>query len=134
MQLSPGFIFKTISIVYDIQKGQQRIYDLPVAAVSPNGKFALSLNFSRLAKMRPGYGYEGLIDKWENVMAQVDDGIYLIDLATGKHKLIISVAQIADINSDNINFSILNKAYWFFREIISTPYNLIKYIFHNLRI
>lgn len=80
--------------IFDIDSGKTRILNLPVSAISPDGRYALSLNFARLAKWRPGYGYEGGNDPFENKKWPEKDGIWLIDLESGKYKLIISLAQI----------------------------------------
>ncbi len=87
-----------VSVVYDINKGEENVLPLPVAAVSNNGKYGLSLNFSRLADTRPGYGYEGIPDAYKNELAPGNDGIYLLDMETGKFDLIISLSQAANIN------------------------------------
>ena len=77
--------------------GHERILPLPVAAVSPSGAYALSLNFSRLADERPGYGYEGVPDHYRNELRPGKDGIYLLDLSTGEHRLLISIARMAEM-------------------------------------
>lgn len=72
-----------------------RTLPLPVYALSRDGKAAVTLNFSRLQKERPGYGYAGVPDPWEGVDAPENDGIYWMDVETGEHKLVISLAQVA---------------------------------------
>ena len=86
-----------ISVIQDIHTGKTRTLPLPIYALSRDGKSALSLNFARLAQTRPGYGYSGLPDPWEDDPCPEEDGIYWMDLATGKHRLIISLRQIAEI-------------------------------------
>ncbi len=67
----------------------------PVYALSPDGRVGYSLNFSRLARMRPGYGYTFLPDETAGVAAPENDGIWRIDMATGQSRLLFSIADIA---------------------------------------
>lgn len=80
--------------VMDAYSGQKHFYERPVYALSPDGAFALCPNFSRLARERPGYGYEGIPDPWETGNAPQDDGIYRLDFATGRSRLILSLAEL----------------------------------------
>ncbi len=89
---------KHISIIKNINSGKKRKLPYPIYAVHPNGKTALTLNFSRLHHTRPGYGYPGLSDPSVNQPAPSDDGIYIIDLETGERKLIISIKKVHGIN------------------------------------
>lgn len=45
------------AVILDILTGRERCLPRPVYSVSPCGKFALTLDFSRLHRLRPGYGY-----------------------------------------------------------------------------
>jgi len=83
------------AVILDVVTGEERRLPRPIYALSPDGKTALSTNFSRLADMRPGYGYVGLADPGRDDPAPTDDGIYRMDLETGEHGLIISYAQVA---------------------------------------
>jgi hypothetical protein len=66
-----------------------------VSAVSPDGKKAVSINFSRLRITRSDYGYggEGQDKKAESRFPE-DDGLFLIDLETGEADLIVSIADV----------------------------------------
>ncbi len=116
-----------VSHIRNLFTGESRQLPLPVYAVSNDGKLALSVNFARIHKMRPGYGYVGLADPWEDELAPADDGIYLMDIETGEYKLIISIKQIVEFkhkdsmdgckhyfnhllfNSDNSRFLFLHR-------------------------
>jgi hypothetical protein len=87
-----------ISVIRNLESGQTRTLPLPVYAVSPNGDYALSLNFARLNHQRPGYGYEGVPDHTINDFCPANDGVYRLDLQTGAWKLVLSLAQAADLN------------------------------------
>jgi hypothetical protein len=69
-----------------------KTYSIPVNNVSRCGRFALSLNYDRLAQMRPDYGYFNKINK---VLPGNDqDGIWYLDLEKGTTKLIITLEQL----------------------------------------
>ena len=88
------------SVIQDVFTGEKRRLSHPIYTVSGDGKYAVSLNFSRVAWTRPGYGYNGFPDRNEESLYPGDDGIYWIDLATGESKLIISLADIVQIAPD----------------------------------
>jgi len=69
----------------------------PVCAVSPGGKEAVSINFSRLRTTREAYGYGGDgQDAQLDVQFPKDDGLFLIDLETGQAKQLVSIHDIKD--------------------------------------
>lgn len=87
-----------VSVIMDIHSGAERILPRPVSAISRDGRQALSLNLSRLADERPGYGYAGLPDPYADCGVTDENGIDLLDLATGEARLIISLAQAAELD------------------------------------
>lgn len=84
-----------IARIFDV-RSLKEVHRLPfpIYAVDPKARYALSLNFARLHRTRPGYGYAGVKDKWEKELHPAEDGIYRIDLKTGEYKLIISIEQL----------------------------------------
>ena len=78
------------SVVLDLKTKEKRINPLPISNVSPNGDFALSINFSRLYDYRPGYGYCNMPDPFENEIHPKEDGVFQMDIETGEIKLLIS--------------------------------------------
>ncbi|MDZ4821171.1 MAG: hypothetical protein SGJ20_19595 [Planctomycetota bacterium] len=80
--------------VLDVETRNRRTIPHAIYSVSPDGKSAVAPDFRRLGDVRPGYGYNGLADPHSNDPVPTDSGIFHIDLATGKSKLIISVADI----------------------------------------
>ncbi|MFO7957016.1 MAG: hypothetical protein R6X33_07925 [Candidatus Brocadiia bacterium] len=87
-----------VAVIRDVHSGRERRLPRPVYPLSPDGRTALSLNFARLADTRPGYGYEGLGDPWQDDPHPAEDGVYRVDLSTGESELIISLAQMADFH------------------------------------
>jgi len=86
-----------VGTVLNIHTGAKRYLEKPVANVSPTGKYALGINFSRLYDFRAGYGYPSLGDHFYYQNHSDKDGIHLIDMKTGKAKLIISLQQLWDM-------------------------------------
>lgn len=80
--------------ILNINTGKKRFLDMPVATVSPKGDYAISINFGRLYNFRPGYGYAEYGDPFYHHNHSDKDGVFLIDMKTGKSKLIISMEQI----------------------------------------
>ena len=87
---------KFVSIILNVHtKKEEKVIPFPISAVSPSGKEAVSINFSRLRETRDSYGYGGggqnsKIDK----AYPKDDGIFLVNLESGKAKLIVSLLEI----------------------------------------
>lgn len=84
-----------VGVVRDVGKGEQAVIDRPIYALLPDGKTAFSLNFARLAVHRPGYGYAGGRDPHANDAHPAEDGIWRIDLASGRSEIIVSLADLS---------------------------------------
>lgn len=85
---------EVVGVIMDINTGQKRYLDRGVANVSPNGKFALGINMSRLYDFRPGYGYAEPADLFFYKNHSTEDGVFLIDMETGRSKLVLSMEEI----------------------------------------
>ena len=86
---------KFVCHILNVKTGQKRTIGQPIYTLSPDGKTAVSADFRRINVMRPGYGYAGLPDPYGDDLAPKDAGITRIDLDTGEHELIVSLADIA---------------------------------------
>lgn len=84
-----------VSVIRDVFTGETRMLPRPIYALRPDGGQAVSVNFARIARTRPGYGYEGVPDPGKGNPHPDDDGIWVVDLETGAHRLIITLAQAA---------------------------------------
>ncbi len=99
------------AVVLDVESGETRRLPRPVAAVSPSGKWAASINYARLADTRPGYGYVGVADPFGEVLHPDDDGLYVMDLQSGEYRLIVSMDRVFQTEKPPESF--LEKKMWF---------------------
>lgn len=83
--------------IVDVKTGKKRTLPKPIYTVSPDGSWGLSLNFSRLEWLRPGYGYAGVPDQYRHVRTPTEFGIDRVDLNTGKSVRLISISDAAKI-------------------------------------
>ena len=79
----------------DCYQGGRETIDRPVYAMDSSGNRGLSVNFSRLHRLRPGYGYRNLPDASKGNECPENDGIWRIDLSTGKSELIIDLFRLS---------------------------------------
>ena len=86
-----------VSVVRDVFSDEERVLPRPVYCLRPDGKEAMSVNFGRIARTRPGYGYEGVPDPGEADPHPAEDGIWALDLESGEHRLIITLDQAAKL-------------------------------------
>jgi hypothetical protein len=83
-----------VSIILDVRSAENRVLPRPVSAVSHNGKWALSLTYGRTGRLRKVVGYEGAKDPNPDNPAPDNDGVFLLNLSTGKSKLAVSIAEV----------------------------------------
>ena len=88
---------KIVSIFLDINTGKKRILPRPVNGIGHSGKYALSLTYGRLGRMRKVVGYSGMKDPNVDEPYPDDDGAFLLDLHSGESKLIVSIAQVNEL-------------------------------------
>ncbi len=83
-------------VIFDADTNQETgVLPMPIYALSKQEDYALSLNFDRLAVMRPDYGY--FCHKNIELPNNEDDGIWYVNVATGEVKLIITLRQLIDM-------------------------------------
>ncbi len=86
-----------VSHVLNVKTGRKRTLPGPVYSISPDAKWAVYPDFRRLNRTRPGYGYAGVPDPYEQRTAPDQAGIWRIDLETGKQRLLISLDQASRV-------------------------------------
>lgn len=92
---------KYCSVIYDFQKKKEEKV-LPMAAydVARDGSFILSLDFSRLHRMRPGYGYSNLTDTTKGELCPDKGCIWKVDVESGKIKELFKYTDFAAFEPD----------------------------------
>ncbi|MGI6239614.1 MAG: glycosyltransferase [Christensenellales bacterium] len=84
-----------VSVIYDVDAGcEVRTLGYPVYSVSGDGQTALTLDFSRLHRLRPGYGYQNLPDRTADADCPDTPCVWRIDLAQGDATPILTYAQL----------------------------------------
>lgn len=92
---------KYCSVVFNIETmNEEMVLPLPVYDVSKDGSFALSLDFSRLHRMRPGYGYSNLPDVTKNDLCPDRTCIWKIDIASGHVEDLLNYTDFAGFEPD----------------------------------
>ncbi len=81
---------KFVSHIMDVKTGEKHTLPATIYSLSPDGKQAVTCDYSRVADCRPGYGYAGIRDPYFDDMAPEKTGISHVNLETGAEKLIIS--------------------------------------------
>lgn len=71
---------KFCSVIMEVASRKERVLPMPVYTVSADGKTALSLDFSRLHNLRPGYGYYALPETTKDVALPDTTCIWKMDL------------------------------------------------------
>ncbi len=82
-----------VSVLLNVRTGKRRFFQRQIDGVSRNGRYALSLTSGRLTRLRPVVGYTGAKDPNPTEAHPDTDSVFLIDLATGKTKLVVSIGE-----------------------------------------
>jgi hypothetical protein len=88
---------KFVAVVLDVKSKKRRILPRPIDNLSPDGRWALGVDFARIRDFRAGYGYAGIADPNRDVAAPEDSGVYKLNLDSGEWKMLVSCAQTAKI-------------------------------------
>lgn len=83
------------SIIKELSTGEERIIPAAVYTVSADGKFALTLDFSRLYNLRPGYGYYNVPETTKGVALPDATAIWTVDLENGEVKPLLNYIDFA---------------------------------------
>lgn len=91
------------TIVWNIVEGI-KIASYPIAFydVTPDMRYGLGLNYDRLQRLRPGYGYSCFQDGTAGDSVPENEGIIRYDTTTGESKLLISLKELTkDLKVDD---------------------------------
>ncbi len=76
--------------------GEELLIPFPIQSVHPVQRLALSLNYRRLARLRPEYGYAVDATNFTPDQPLDRDGVWEINLSSGDSRLVISLASLVD--------------------------------------
>ncbi|MBA4191929.1 MAG: hypothetical protein C0467_28450 [Planctomycetaceae bacterium] len=87
--------------VIDVSTGKSRALPRPIYALSTDGTQAVTLDFARLHRLRPGYGYATYPEQFADEPAPEKLGIWWMDMKTGKNELVVNLKQLAAFKPDD---------------------------------
>lgn len=93
---------KVFAVLYDIEQRKRvkeyRFDDTPFgnSGVAQDGHAFLGLNYGRMDRLRKVTGYSGAYDWTGETLAPENDGIFIVDTASGEKRLLVSFAQLRD--------------------------------------
>ncbi len=84
------------AVVLNLVTKAERLLDMPVYAMSADRKTALTLDFSRLHRLRPGYGYANLVDTTQEEKCPDNTCIWKLDITSGKAEAVLKYTDFAN--------------------------------------
>lgn len=91
--------------IYDVDKAQKvASIDNTAHCVTKDGRWAFGINYSRLHRLG-GYGYIGIEDQTKNQEIPTDDGIWMTDIHSNTTHLLVSIADIANVDKSTSAFT-----------------------------
>ena len=87
---------KLAAKIVDLSEETEKIIYFPIQTIHPNRQEALSLNYKRLDRLRPEYGYTVAANNFDSNSPLKEDGIWHIDLESGKGELVINLESLTD--------------------------------------
>lgn len=88
-----------VAKVRDAISGEEiKVVPMPIQTVNYEGTEALTLNYKRLDKIRPEYGYKVDVKNFSADMPGKEDGIWRVNLVNGKSGLIVNLADLMTLN------------------------------------
>lgn len=116
--------------VMNVETREVRTLPRPIYTLSPDGKWALTADFARIQRMRPGYGYVGLSGAFPGERAPEESGVWKMNMETGESKLIFSLAQAARITH---NGQSLDDKWNYFNHLLVNPDSTRFIVLHRWR-
>lgn len=81
--------------VVELERVAERFIPWPIQTLHPAGHEALTLNYRRLDRLRPDYGYSVKVRNFSSTQDLDEDGIWRVDLDKGTGILVISISDLA---------------------------------------
>lgn len=87
---------KLCSVILNIETGEEKVLSMPIYSVDEKGENALSLDFFRLHRLRPGYGYLNRDDYTLREKCPGTGCIWLLNLKSGEKKEILTYQNLKE--------------------------------------
>lgn len=87
---------KYCSVILTLETMEERVINAPVYSVAADGSFALTLDFSRLYELRPGYGYYNVPEITKGIALPDSTAIWKVDLVTGEVTTLLKYTDFAN--------------------------------------
>ena len=87
------------AVILNLITKAERIIEMPVYAMAPDHRTALSLDFSRLHRLRPGYGYGNLPETTKQEKCPDATCIWKIDISTGEISPLLKYTDFASFET-----------------------------------
>lgn len=87
---------KYVSVILTLSSMEEKVIPAAVYSVSSDGKFALTLDFSRLYELRPGYGYYNVPEVTKGVALPDSTAIWKVDLESGEISDVMKYTDFAN--------------------------------------
>lgn len=92
---------KYCSVILNVFTGEERVIDAPIYSVSNDGRLALSLDFSRLYNLRPGYGYYNVPETTKGKCLPEETCIWTIDIINNIVSPLLKYTDFANFKPRN---------------------------------
>ena len=90
---------KYCSIVLNVKNREEKILGMPVYSIAKDGNVALTLDFSRLHRLRKGYGYSNLAETTANEKCPDQPCVWRINLETNEMEPILKYTDFANFET-----------------------------------
>ena len=87
---------KYCSVILTLETMEEKVINAPVYSVAADGSFALTLDFSRLYELRPGYGYYNVPEITKGIALPDSTAIWKVDLVTGEVTTLLKYTDFAN--------------------------------------
>jgi len=85
---------RLVSRVIFWKDGREITIPFPIQTIHPNGDEALSLNYKRLYRLRPEYGYAPSVSNFSPGQHLNEDGIWRINLSSAESQMVVSLDML----------------------------------------
>lgn len=87
------------AVIHDIDSGETRHLPDPIYSVAPDGRFALTVDYDRLFVTHETIGYAPATSALDLEKCPENDGLRVIDIASGESSMIVSYADLRAFRS-----------------------------------